>query len=130
MVMFIDPEHHVARYCKKATVESGYIMSAAFLPRPSEEGISVSWLEFFSPNREDAMVEIRRHINLDLDQRARFALLNVGEVRRLGLEVEHARSFKDPSHSLILGFGEIDQVVADQLRELAIANGIVPAIIA
>ena len=127
--MCISPQHHVARYCKKGTVESGQVMSAAFLPRPNEDGISVNWLEYFSNIQEDALAQVRLHIALNLDSDGRFAVLNVGDVRRLRLQVNHKPSRRDPSHTLIPGFSIQDQDVADDLYGLIIANGIAPAVI-
>lgn len=81
---------HVARHCRKndlhwtGQVADG-ILECALVP--DDDGLSVTWLEFFKgPNRQANMVGVRSAITAVLKPKPsnRLAVLNVGNIERAG----------------------------------------------
>ena len=126
--MRIRDQDHVARYCSPYHFQQGNVVASGFLPRRGENGISVNWLERYGPDCNSAMDEVRRYVQLGLKPNGRFAVMNVGSVRRLGLQVQYWPKIWDPSHALIHGFLIGDIPVAEKLWNLIVANGIYLAV--
>ena len=127
-----DPEH-VARYCGGASVhEDGSVDGSAFRLRDhrGETFLSVNWLELLDPSdRYRQLTALRQTYqakNFNLRPAARFAVLQVGEVRthvRDGsrdsreLQVLHQPEPDDSSHCGIFGLRAEDDVIADLIAE-------------
>ena len=126
--MRVRNHDHVARYCSPVNVQGGKVIAAAFFPRENEDGISVNWIERYGDDQCAAIREIRRHIELRLKPNGRFAVLDVGKIRRLGLQVQYWPKVWDPSHTLVRGFRSEDTEIAQSLWELIVANGVYLAV--
>ena len=135
----LPDEDHVSRYCKPSTVEYGMPMSAAFMPRPSEEYLSVNWLEHFGePTLASAIGKVRAVFSekgYRLARNGRFAALNVGAVKRavpkhigVTLSINHIPFDDDQSHAGIIGYTSNDLVVAVELVALLTQQDIHPAV--
>ena len=95
---------------------------------PGHDFLSVNWLEYFDlPDQQAQLTQVRQNIRLNLAPRAKFAVLNVGNVinyvRENGpdnraLSVFHEPEEDDPSHSGIHGYGFEDDWVADLIAEV------------
>jgi hypothetical protein len=87
----IPDQDHVARHCGGATIhEGGTVNGTAFrLWRGKEDYLSVNWLEFLdSSDRNSQLAALReafRAKNFKLGKNARFAVLNVGQLREQAL---------------------------------------------
>jgi hypothetical protein len=102
--------------------------------RRNDDGLSVNWLEFFkSSDRKEQISKIRKVYNKKLNVRksARIAVLNVGDVcgnvqtkspDARELEVLHAPSSHDPSHSGIYGLRQNDELIAELILETVLEN--------
>ncbi len=56
----LDDDDHVSRYCSPRTIEKGMPSGMAFLPRSTDDYLSVNWLEYFKePSFASAIVKIR-----------------------------------------------------------------------
>ena len=121
---------HVLRYCSKTKHKNGRISGAAFILRPQDDGLSVNWLEFLNKdNRNDELNEIRKvykEKRFIIKPSAKFAVLNVGEVRKYvteesldnrDLKVFHKRSEKDHSHSEICNINLDDDLISDLIAQ-------------
>ena len=134
----LPDEDHVSRYCKPSTVEHGMAMSAAFIPRPSEEYLSVNWLEYFDePTRDTAIERVRAVFSekgYRVSRNGRFAVMNVGAAKGavpkdmgLTLSISHIPLEEDQSHAGILGYTSHDLAVAVELVALLTQEDIYPA---
>lgn len=126
------PENdNISRYCSATHItEDGQITGTAFQLRPSDDYLSVNWLEFLRLNsRDEEIKEIRRVLaeKLRLGGRAKFAVLNIKEIidsveskspDRRKLSVLHEPEEEDPSHSGIYGFQHDDSLISDLIAEL------------
>lgn len=118
----------ISRYCKFTSLVNDQPSRASFMLRPDEEFLSVNWLEYFGlKDCQEQMSQVRQNIRLNLTPRAKFAVLNVGNVinyvRENGpdnraLSVFHEPEEDDPSHSGIHGYGFEDDWVADLIAEV------------
>ncbi len=129
----IPDEHHIARYCRPKYLSSqGEITGAAFLLRRErgEQHLSVNYLEFFdSLNRAIAINRVKETINLRLQPGSKFAVMNVGNVKkrvseettdRRRLEIVHTPSLKDPSHSQISNLDPDNEFIAELIVQTVI----------
>jgi len=131
----VPDSDHISRYCGFDTLASGgRITSTAFRLREerNEKSLSVNWLELLGlEDRESAIEEIRRVFDqkFTLGKHAKFAVLNVGEMREhvlngspgRVLSVLHEPEDNDPSHSEIHGLNFEDDLIsvliADKVKE-------------
>lgn len=78
----IPDENHVARHVKYTALdEAGNVTSAAFIPRPNEDYLSVQWAEYLGPYGQLATVDKIREalaLSLALKPTQKIAMLNVG----------------------------------------------------
>ena len=104
-------------------------MSAAFIPRQSEDYLSVNWLEYFCETELNAAVERVREVfrskDFQVRPNGRFAVLNVGAVKTAvyeavgrTLNIDHLPLSDDQSHAGILGYASEDLAVAIELAAL------------
>jgi hypothetical protein len=127
----IPHKDHISRYCSATQcTEQEQVTGVAFQLRPTDEHLSVNWLEFLRlTNRQAEIREVRRILSskLKLGSKAKIAILNVGEVinyvrmqspdsRNLG--VLHDPEENDPSHSGIYGYRYEDHLIADLIAEV------------
>ena len=133
----LPDEDHVSRYCKPSTVEHGMPMSAAFIPRLSEEYLSVNWLEYFgAPTLNTAIDKIRAAFSekgYRTARNGRFAVINVGAAKGavpkdmgLTLSINHIPLDDDQSHAGILGYTSHDLAVAVELVALLTQQDMYP----
>jgi hypothetical protein len=129
----IPDEHHIARYCPRKHLSSqGDITGSAFLLRreKGEQNLSVNYLEFFNcPNRAIAITRVKETINLELQPGSRFAVMNVGNVKKRvleettdkrKLEIVHTPSQNDPSHSQISNLDPDNELIAELIVQTVI----------
>lgn len=124
----LPDEDHISRYCKFKSLVNDQPSGASFMLRTDDEFLSVNWLEYFGlKDCQEQMSQVRQNIRLNLAPRAKFAVLNVGNVinyvRENGpdnrvLSVLHEPEEDDPSHSGIHGYGFEDDWVADLIAEV------------
>lgn len=128
----LPEQDHISRYCSAIhCTENGEVTGRAFQLRPTEEYLSVNWLEFLQLNdRQEEIGEIRKILGskLTLGAKAKFAVLNVGEtinyVRSNSqdarkLEVLHEPEVNDPSHSgIYYELGHDDNLTTDLIAEM------------
>jgi len=132
----VPDSDHISRYCGFDTLApGGRITGTAFRLREKsdEKSLSVNWLELLGlEDRESAIEEIRRVFDqkFTLGKQAKFAVLNVGEMREhvlngspdgRVLSVLHEPKNYDPSHSEIHGLNFEDDLIsvliADKVKE-------------
>lgn len=132
----IQDEHRVARYCGKTKLETDLSrpLHTAFMLDDDKPEISVNWLEYYSTECHRAMQQIRDNESLDAGKHARYAILQVSEVRdfesaEMGhqLNVSHtpkAISYGDdkdnPAHADIQGCRCCERDIADELADMVI----------
>jgi len=127
----IPDQDHISRYCSATRcTEKGQVTGVAFQLRPTDEHLSVNWLEFLQlANRQEEISEVRRILSskLGLGAEAKIAVLNVGEILnyvriqspdRRNLSVLHDPKEDDPSHSGICGYQYEDHLIADLIAEI------------
>ena len=104
----IQEDHYVARWCRPNTVDkqTGWPKVNAFYPRKGENYLSGNWIEFHDPDHDTAVDEIRNIIPLEVDERSRFVVLNVGEI----LESIVAGAGRSPSVRFCPGCGNPSHV--------------------
>lgn len=132
---------HIVRYVKPSMIEEdGTANGGEFRlrpHRPDETGLSVNWLEAFTPDKEHQLAEVRRLYRLDVKKSGRFAEMNIGAVHeRVAQELDTLRIVHDPldaegeheadpSHTEIEGLppGDSDQamLIGDLIAECVIA---------
>ena len=121
---------HVSRYCGGTHIaENGRPLPTAFRHRPTDESLSVNWLESLQQNdRESQIREVRQRLDLVLGATAKIAVLNVGEtceyIERAGFRIEvlHDPRANDFSHSGIFGILQdeltISLLIAEKILEV------------
>jgi hypothetical protein len=115
----VPPTDHIARLCYGKGVDDGQILGAAFLPRPTDNYLSVNWLEILNcPDRLFEIAEFRIRyaaIPFNLKKKDLIAILNVGDMCTnveeesqggYHLRVTHEPTEADDSHSGVWGFSE------------------------
>lgn len=127
----IPDSNHVLRYCKPRTVTNGKIAESAFDFRPGEEFLSVNWMEYFGDITANAQVEkVREDMSksLNLSANGRFAMVNVGDVKKHieSAEVKHLPEPENPSHAGIYVHGEDRLAVILGLAHLVAPGGVFP----
>ena len=114
-------------------------MSAAFIPRRSEDYLSVNWLEYFGETDLNAAVERVREVfrskEFQVRPNGRFAVLNIGTAKTAiheavgrTLNVDHLPLNDDQSHAGILGYASEDLAVAIELAALVTSQDVHPAV--
>ena len=127
----LPDEDHVARYCKPSAVGTdGLPKVAAFELREQEASLSVNWLEYFGPDRDVSIAEVRQVIRITLRPNGRFAVLNVAAAREAVVagggsspKVTSDPVSGDPSHASISGYTIDDFLVAVELKALVRSSG-------
>ena len=81
---------------------------SAFYPRLDEDYLSFNWIEYYSPDHENAIDEVRDSIPLSVGKCDKFVVLNVSEVIEAILEgggqspsVRFCPKCDNPSHVAI-----------------------------
>ena len=130
---------HVARCCRPQQIRKGRPAVSAFVPRANEDHLSVNWLGFFDANSLGlAVARVREDLGavFRLGVGGRFAVLNVGAARSGVLtatdhmiRIEHAPLAGNPSHAGIDDYPPDPRAAALELRELATAENIYPAVV-
>lgn len=87
----LSASHHVARHCRKNDlIWSGKLVvgvqEGAFVPNDAD-GLSVTWLEYFGADRQANIAAVRAAIGLTPRPSNRLAVLNVGNIERIGAEI-------------------------------------------
>lgn len=137
----IKDGHRVARYCGKSKLETdlGSVLHTAFMLDDNRPEISVDWLEYYSSDFQTAMTQIRSRPGLTRGANARYAILNVCDIRDFvlpahgyPLKVCHTPKQKskgdnvdNPAHADICGCRCCERDIADELAELV--SCLVPA---
>ena len=127
----LPDDHHVAHYFGQAAIdEDGLPALHAFLPRPSEQYLSVNWLEYLHARSRAVAIECVRRVlrtKLTIKRSGKLWVLNVGAAkeaaRHVGnrtLCIEHQPEDGDPSHAGIGGYAGDDMVVAAALQSLVV----------
>ena len=136
----LPDEDHLSRYCKPTAVGSdGLPTTGAFLLRPTEDHLSVNWLEYFALNDLGAAVERVRvafhRKGYQVRPNGRFAILGVGPANAAveGIIGRHGRVVHlpfedDQSHAGIFGYTADDFGVAVALRALVRREDVHPAV--
>ena len=135
----IPDNDNVSRYCRASTVsEYGIPLPQAFQLRRGEDSLSVNWLEYLSSeDLVDALRLVRmafQDIGYSLGRNGRFAVLNVGEIKDLGLEnsisllVRHDPQPNNVSHAGIFGFPNDDFLIATAIAQLVSQRDMHPAV--
>ena len=109
------------------------------VPRANEDHLSVNWLEFFDADPFGlALARVREDLGavFRLGVGGRFAVLNVGAAKSGVLtatdhmiRIEHAPLAGNPSHAGIYDYPPDPRAAALELRELATAENIYPAVV-
>ncbi len=108
-------DDHIVRYAKPTTVrEDGSVDGSAFRLRPSDNGLSVNWLDYYQRlDKSQQLDKVRRSSRLVMRRNGRLAELNIGVTKRhVGARLETLRFIHvplaaegeyqpDPSHSEI-----------------------------
>ena len=110
----LPDDAHVVRYVKPTSRhEDGSVDGSAFCLRPSDNGLSVNWLEYFSDlTKAQQLDEVRRLSRLTMRRRGCLAELGVGATKQYSPELTALRFVRkplaaengyeaDPSHSEI-----------------------------
>ena len=134
----IPDTDHVSRYCKPSVVENGLPLVGAFVPRPTEEFVSVNWLEHLgSKDLATALERVRVRFqsrSYSLRPNGRFVVLGVGRAIVAAAEIQRQIHFEhlplqdDDSHAGILGIGEDDLAIATEIARLVGRDDVHPAI--
>lgn len=120
----IPDSDNVVRYVGKTGIRNGKADGSQFYRRPSEDGLSVNWLEYFAHlGKSEQLAEVRRVIHRQLGRNAAFAELNVGDIKQClrdalpNVRVVEKPSpandrfpYEDPSHSEIMGLPASDNL--------------------
>ena len=121
----LDDDDHVSRYCSPRTIENGMPTGVAFLPRTTDDYLSVNWLECFNePSFASAIAKIRdvfRSKDFCIKPDGQFAIINVREAKFAGLNanrnlrVERRSEPDDESHAGIIGYTATDLEIAEEI---------------
>lgn len=140
MTKYVGDDDHVARYCTPMRIdEDGTPLPAAFELRETDEYLSVNWLEYFGVSSvRDNMAHVRKVFSKhhSISTNGQFAVLNVGDVRRLASEELgrslHAIDLQEndyPSHAGIGGYVADDDDVPIALSDMVGKGDMQPGII-
>ncbi len=81
----IPPDHHISRYCGGASLlKNGEVTGTSFLLRPTDEYLSVNWLDSLElDDRDGEIEEVKRVLGtkMNLGSTAKIAVLNVGDTQ-------------------------------------------------
>ena len=130
----IPPDHHISRYCGGASLlKNGEVTGTSFLLRPTDEYLSVNWLDFLElDDRDSEIEEVKRVLGtkMKLGSTAKIAVLNVGytqdHVRQKSQDNRYLNILHRPdeppdkpdaSHSGIFDTEEDEQLIADLIAE-------------
>lgn len=127
----IPEEHHIARYCKRHTLDNGKPTSASFELREGESYLSVNWIECIDPSDSSrAIGELWEHysnIFRGIKPKSRIALLNVGNtlehVEQESTDKRKLRINHNPtppnnlSHAGIYGYSFMDTLIAETIAQ-------------
>lgn len=136
----LPAEDHIVRYVKPSMIQDdGTADGSDFRlrpTRPDETGLSLNWLEAFTPGKTHQLDEVRRLCRVKRSPNGRFAELNVGTVMsKVSSELETLRIAHDPlvaeglfdadpSHTEMYGLppGDSDQamLIGDLIAECII----------
>jgi len=143
----LPDDDHIVRYVKATSIrEDGTVDGSEFRLRPSrpdDTGVSVQWLDYHRDlPKADQLAQIRSVSRLTLKKKARFAELNVGQVKRHvseeleAMRIEHwpleanGEYPADPSHAEVTGLppgdSDLAALVGDLIAQFVI--GLHPAI--
>ena len=93
----LSDEQHVVRYCRKNTWkqerEGRFVIEPdAFISGSHpDKGISVHWLEYFDKNERLSLKRIRETTTYGgINEYGKYLKLNVGDIRKIGLEARGA----------------------------------------
>lgn len=107
---------------------------AAFELRARDTSLSVNWLEYFGPDREPAIQEIRQVIRITLRPNGRFAVLGVAAAKEAVIagggsspDLFSNPHPNDPSHASLSGYTIDDFDVAVELKALVSHHDVHPA---
>ncbi len=125
----LPEQHHITRYCKFTSLsEDGHPTGDSFLPRASDEALSVYCLEFSGhADRQSQLTQVRQETRLTLKRSAKFAVLNIGhmlchvhssESHDRTLTVKHKPENGEPAHSGVYGYTHEDDMVAELIAEV------------
>ena len=142
MTKQISGNNRVARYCKKKQIENGTPMPAAFelqyksKEKKVEEFLSVNWIEYFGPELEQSMKDVRREFKkryYKIDKKGQFAILSVEKIMSITtkdgtpLWVNDLEDEGYPSHSGVCGYrNDLDILI--MLSDLVAPDDMRPAI--
>jgi hypothetical protein len=132
--------HHIFRHVGKARIHDGFIDSAAFHLRTNrqtgeviEDGLSVNWVEYFQTTTPQEALAPLCHIletkpkKRTIGAESRFALLNVAAVKAAAAKyvpvtIALHEEPGDPSHGMIVGYEAFNELVAEEIRKIIIAD--------
>lgn len=128
----IPPAHEVARHCPPRELELDENRNPraptyeAFLP--DADGVSVSWLDYFTGSRDERLRSVQQVINRTRIVRAshRLAVISVGNIETISAEnSREVRAEHDPigeppekenlAHALVIGITPEDRTLMEQL---------------
>ena len=131
----LPDDNHVARYCPKGkqTDDRQPAVTAFYLNKENDDGLSVNWIEYFGlPTFLEAIEKVREAMRgkaYTIKKSGLFALINVGAARKAayanyGRQIQVRSDPKpeenDLSHSLIVGYQAKDDIeIALVLKEQA-----------
>ena len=121
----LPDQDHVARYCKPSAMGTDDLPKvAAFELRERDASLSVNWLEYFGPDRDLSIQEIRQVIQICLRPNGRFAVLGVAAAKEAIIAAGSSPKLfsdpqpDDPSHASIAGYTSDEFDVAVELKAL------------
>lgn len=131
----INDSDHVARYCKPSTLsENGSPTGLSFLPRPSDDHLSVNWLEYFKTSSlAEGVQRIQRALalkNFDTKPSGKFAVITVVDVKDAGrrmnqnLRIARLPTDHDESHAGIFGYTHTDLEIAEEIAHVMGSNSL------
>lgn len=85
----LPADDHVVRYVRPTHIEEDEVDAGAFILRPSEEYLSVNWLEKLRGDRQRQLDTLRGLLRLRLARNGRLATLNVGRTKAFLLSNRH-----------------------------------------
>ena len=129
---------HVSRYCSPGRIADGLPSAAAFELRPQDQYLSVNWLEYWGlSDLGVALDRVRGEFDLRVNEKGRFAVLNVSEVKTTVEKVTqrrpsitHQPTATMESHAGVVGFFANDFEVAAELAEIVRAENVSQRLVA